>query len=147
MTDYFEEMNFQPIDDDRVAEHQLMLMVRFLRQSGYDDLSMQFNTDRLPPPTSQELIKNLKSRLVTVHDEKCPICLAPNENLNDEKFLTLPCDHDFHDECILPWLNRTNTCPLCRSEMKTDDEEYEEAKKRKQRKQENIEALHNSMFG
>jgi len=147
MTDYFEEMNFQPIDDDRVAEHQLMLMVRFLRQSGYDDLTMQFNTDRLPPPTSQELIKNLKSRLVTVHDEKCPICLAPNENLNDEKFLTLPCGHDFHDECILPWLNRTNTCPLCRSEMKTDDEEYEEAKKRKQRKQENIEALHNSMFG
>lgn len=152
MTDYFQEMNFQQIDDDQIEEHQLMLMVRYLRQSGYDELfNMQFNSERLPPPTSKELIKNLKSRLVTEHDEKCPICLAPNENLSDDdnakKFLTLPCGHDFHDECILPWLSRTNTCPMCRTEMKTDDEEYEEEKKKKQRKQENIEALHNSMFG
>lgn len=148
MTDYFQEMNFRPIDDDRVAENQLLLMIRFLHESGYDEyFNAQLNGERLPPPTSKELIKNLKSRLVTEHDEKCPICLAPNENLSDEKFLTLPCGHDFHDSCILPWLERTNTCPLCRSEMKTDDEEYEEQKKKKQRKQENIEALHNSMFG
>ncbi|KAG5672873.1 hypothetical protein PVAND_002961 [Polypedilum vanderplanki] len=150
MTDYFTEMNFEPIDENQVEAHQLMLMVRYLRQSGYDELfDTQFNTERLPPPASKELIKNLKSRSVTVHDEKCSICLAPNENLTgNEKFLTLPqCNHDFHAECILPWLERTNTCPLCRTEMKTDDSEYEEQKKRKQRKQENVEAIHNSMFG
>lgn len=149
MTDYFQEMSFEPVDESRVEEHQFMLMVRYLRQSGYDEFfSTQFDGERLPPPTSKELIKNLKSRLVTIHDEKCSVCLAPNENLNgNEKFLTLPCKHDFHDECILPWLARTNSCPLCRSEMKTDDAEYEEQKKKKQRKQENIEVLHNSMFG
>jgi E3 ubiquitin-protein ligase DOA10 len=91
---------------------------------------------------------NLPSRRVTENDEKCSVCLAPNDDLDgSEIYLTLPCKHDFHKECILPWLDRTNSCPLCRTEMKTDDVEYEEKKKSKQRKEENLEALHNSMFG
>jgi E3 ubiquitin-protein ligase RNF181 len=149
MSDYFQEMNFEHVEDDQIEAHQLMLMVRYLRQSGYDELlnMQEFNSERLPPPASKNLVANLKSRLVTEHDEKCPICLAPNENLDGEKFLTLPCSHEFHDGCILPWLDRTNSCPLCRAEMKTDDQAYEEQKRKKQRKQENIEALHNSMFG
>lgn len=149
MSDYFQEMNFEQIDDDRVAEHQLMLMARYILESGYDELlNIHPELERLPPPASKELVKNLKSRIVTVHDEKCPICLAPNENLEGtEKFLTLPCSHSFHDQCIVPWLEKTNSCPLCRAELKTDDAEYEERKKSKQRKHENLETLHSSMFG
>lgn len=149
MSDYFQEMNFEQIEDDRREEHQYMLMVRFLLESGYDELvNMHPDSERLPPAASKELVQNLKSRLVNEHDEKCPICLAPNENLTgNEKFLKLPCEHEFHDQCILPWLQKTNSCPLCRAELKTDDKEYEERKKSKQRKQENLETIHNSMFG
>lgn len=148
MSDYFQEMNFSPIDSDRVEEHQLMLMARFLHESGFEELlNLHPESDRLPPPASKEFVKNLKSRLVTEHDEKCPICLAPNENLTTEKFLTLPCAHEFHDQCILPWLEKTNSCPLCRAEMMTDDAAYEERKKAKQRKQENLDSIHSSMFG
>ena len=27
---------------------------------------------------------------------------------------TLPCAHQFHDACILSWLQRNTTCPLCK---------------------------------
>lgn len=151
MTDYFDELNCQPIDEENTGAHQLMLMVRYLQQSGFDELlNMELSPEGLPPPASKELVKNLKSRLVTSDDEKCAICLVPNENLDGQKFLKLPCNHEFHDTCIMPWLEKTNSCPMCRQEMKTDDPDYEESKRRKQRQQvreEEIEMLHNSMFG
>ena len=36
----------------------------------------------------------------------------------------------YHKECVLPWLEKSNTCPTCRFEMPTDDLEYEDKKKR-----------------
>lgn len=150
MTDYFEELNCHPVDVENTGEHQLMLMARFLQQSGFGELLGMGNDEQLPPPASKEVVKNLKSRLVTSNDEKCAICLLPNENLDGQTYLNLPCNHEFHDTCILPWLEKTNSCPMCRQEMKTDDPDYEEMKRRKQRerqREEDIDSLHNSMYG
>lgn len=44
---------------------------------------------------------------------------------------------------------QTSTCPLCRSDLPTDDETYEEYKvhkKREKEREEEINNLHNSMF-
>lgn len=42
-------------------------------------------------------------------EENCSICLEPYGCTN---ITTLPCNHTFHQECILKL--RINLCPLCR---------------------------------
>ena len=54
----------------------------------------------------------------TVGDE-CTICISPFEN--GEVLSCLPCDHRFHEECIVPWLDRSSTCPLCKREASHQD--------------------------
>ncbi|EDS42035.1 HSPC238 [Culex quinquefasciatus] len=149
MADYFDELGCEPIAPEQAQNHQLLLMVRFLQQNGFfaDDL----NTDQLPPPASKALVAALPERQVAADDERCAICIKPNDPDGDnEAFLVLPCGHDFHKSCIVPWLEKTNSCPLCRHEMKTDDEGYEEQKKfreRAARREQELEELHNSMYG
>ena len=47
--------------------------------------------------------------------EDCSICLkVPKEKDIINK---LPCKHIFHKECIVEWLSKINTCPLCRSQF------------------------------
>jgi hypothetical protein len=53
----------------------------------------------------------------------CGVCLEPYKQRED--ILQLPCCHYFHTSCIMPWLKVTNSCPLCRFELRTDDESYE----------------------
>ncbi|KAJ5924223.1 hypothetical protein N7466_008410 [Penicillium verhagenii] len=46
---------------------------------------------------------------------ECAICLGPPE-LGD-KIVVLECEHLFHRICIIDWLDRHPTCPLCRQRV------------------------------
>mmetsp|Transcript_28281 Transcript_28281/g.77626 ORF Transcript_28281/g.77626 Transcript_28281/m.77626 type:complete len:515 (+) Transcript_28281:211-1755(+) len=52
-------------------------------------------------------------------DSQCPICLDDmDESLPMESTLKLPCGHDFHTDCIVPWLTeRQSKCPLCKFDV------------------------------
>ncbi|KAF5180720.1 hypothetical protein FRX31_029688 [Thalictrum thalictroides] len=45
----------------------------------------------------------------------CSICLC--EFCSGVKIVHMPCKHLFHEECIIRWLNKASTCPLCRHKL------------------------------
>jgi hypothetical protein len=46
----------------------------------------------------------------------CAICLDEFED--KEKVRVLPCRHEFHEKCLVPWLTeRHSSCPLCKFDV------------------------------
>ncbi len=60
-------------------------------------------------------IDNLQTLIITnnIIDDVCSICLE--EFKYDEELKKLKCDHIFHKDCLEPWLNNNNKCPICRA--------------------------------
>ncbi|OIW14518.1 hypothetical protein TanjilG_04951 [Lupinus angustifolius] len=62
-----------------------------------------------------------KERLISREDAVCCICLA--KYVDDDELRELPCIHVFHVECIDKWLKINASCPLCKSEVGTSNEQ------------------------
>jgi len=52
----------------------------------------------------------------------CAICL--NE-LKDETTFKLECGHELHSTCLVNWFRRNPSCPVCRANPDSDDDEIE----------------------
>lgn len=84
---------------------------------------------RAAPPASTKAIRQLPTVSVTPEDlvdennRECCICFEEHQ-LHD-KVMRLPCAHIYHPKCIMEWLNRHCTCPVCRYELPTDNVVYE----------------------
>ena len=101
------------------------------------------------PPAAKKAIENLKK--YKINEEKikefgfensCAVC--KDEFNIGEECLSMPCNHNFHKDCIIPWLNERNSCPICRYELPTDDKDFEEMKKRKLKNENNINGINNN---
>ena len=88
------------------------------------------------PPASQNAVDKLKR--CNINEQKlkefgfensCPVC--KDEFVINEECLLMPCEHHFHKNCLIPWLKERNSCPVCRFELPTDDEDFERRKKEK----------------
>ena len=45
--------------------------------------------------------------------EECSICFQKFDNDNYQ----MPCNHNFHQKCILDWFDKKKNCPLCRQQF------------------------------
>ncbi|KAJ5811208.1 hypothetical protein N7447_010724 [Penicillium robsamsonii] len=65
-----------------------------------------------PTPTAPEA----KTEMPDAGNFSCPICT--DDFIKGQDLRVLPCNHQFHMECIDPWLmNVSGTCPLCRIDL------------------------------
>lgn len=50
--------------------------------------------------------------LTPVIGQECPICYCPI--MTDDEASVTPCNHAFHTECLVRWMEEKLICPLCR---------------------------------
>jgi len=65
----------------------------------------------LPNGLSSEITNKIKTSNELLEDN-CSICL----NKENKEIMILPCNHNFHSECLRQWLKSNNKCPICRSD-------------------------------
>ncbi|KAF8398693.1 hypothetical protein HHK36_014550 [Tetracentron sinense] len=80
------------------------------------------------PPASKSAVEGLPNIKVTAEllasdSSQCAVCKDTFEL--DAEVKQMPCKHIYHPDCILPWLDLHNSCPVCRYELPTDDPDYE----------------------
>jgi E3 ubiquitin-protein ligase RNF115/126 len=46
-----------------------------------------------------------------------------NDYHEEDELRQLPCNHDFHMQCIDTWLTLHNSCPCCRKEININKQE------------------------
>lgn len=106
------------------------------------DTSLNASMDETPAPKrpiQAACLRNLSTLHLTESDlqarkkldprdprSHCAICREPFCTVYPVKIL--PCRHEFHDSCIVPWLQGNSSCPICRFRLPeaTEGEEAEE---------------------
>ncbi|KAI3982858.1 hypothetical protein MKX01_010341 [Papaver californicum] len=81
------------------------------------------------PPAAKTAIEklpdvNITEEILSSDSSQCAVCKDEFELGSVTK--QMPCKHIYHPDCILPWLELHNSCPVCRYELPTDDPDYEQ---------------------
>ena len=72
---------------------------------------------------TEEEIKNLKYDKYIKNkylEDKCIICQYNFIEL--ESIVGLPCKHCFHFNCLKPWIDKQHYCPLCKTNIRKEDQ-------------------------
>jgi hypothetical protein len=66
-------------------------------------------------PPEQECHRNKRHELTPqeISGYKCSIC----QDTETDEIVSTKCNHSFHSECLLAWLDKHNHCPLCRMQL------------------------------
>ena len=96
----------------------LMLYTSFCwrrnRTTRDTDLHVSINNQDI---INNRLINKIKKNIISVSDidenSSCSICLE--EFNSTTEILFLDCKHIYHSPCILEWITKDPSCPLCRN--------------------------------
>ncbi len=100
------------------------------QQQQQQQQQQQEDENRANPPASVKAIRQLPTVIVKPEDlvdennRECCICFE--EHKIGDRVTRLPCAHIYHPKCVIQWLGaHSNTCPVCRYELQTDDQAFE----------------------
>ncbi|XP_052107452.1 E3 ubiquitin-protein ligase RDUF2-like [Arachis duranensis] len=114
-------------------------MSEFLLGTGFDRVLEQFSHferherhlhhhNQQPPPASKSAVEGLPEVEITENnlatEPHCAVCKEAFEIGTKAK--EMPCKHIYHSDCILPWLALRNSCPVCRHELPTEQNNNED---------------------
>lgn len=71
------------------------------------------------PPARKEDVESLAIVKIQEPSLQCSVCLDDFEVGVEAK--QMPCKHNFHADCLLPWLELHSSCPVCRYQLPTDE--------------------------
>ncbi|XP_047946731.1 RING-H2 finger protein ATL17-like isoform X2 [Salvia hispanica] len=69
-------------------------------------------------PAPRSSIESLEEFTITTDSDAsmlCPVCKDPFAV--DSVAKVMPCKHTYHSDCIVPWLEINNSCPVCRHKL------------------------------
>ncbi|ESQ42797.1 hypothetical protein EUTSA_v10013831mg [Eutrema salsugineum] len=77
------------------------------------------------PPARKEAVEALPTVKI-MEPLQCSVCLDDFEKGTEAK--EMPCKHKFHVPCIVPWLELHSSCPVCRFELPSANDDDDEVK-------------------
>jgi hypothetical protein len=83
-----------------------------------DDEEVKRTTDS---EAASQWVQQNKQHLTT--SKTCAICLEDDDTQEDQETketelrVCLPCEHVFHENCLMEWVKVRASCPLCRSQI------------------------------
>ncbi|CAD2083693.1 RING zinc finger protein, putative [Plasmodium vinckei brucechwatti] len=79
-----------------------------------DDHTKSTNED-VPPDNNENISKIDKQS--NENEDMCSICMM--DYMGNDNIMIMPCDkrHFFHSNCLSKWLNKSQVCPICRTNI------------------------------
>jgi len=86
-----------------------------------------------PVPAPEDVINKLDKCILEqgspLLEKDCAVCKEQfkleTEDPDEQRVVTLPCKHPFHEPCIIPWLKSSGTCPVCRFALVPQPDHHE----------------------
>ncbi|KAI9591202.1 hypothetical protein BDF19DRAFT_455962 [Syncephalis fuscata] len=89
------------------------IVTNIMNQMGTNPHAQTGVTDEVIDQLPVNIIKDVSNYTDGMPD--CAVC--KDEFACGDEARQLPCRHQYHDDCIRPWLKQSSTCPVCRADM------------------------------
>lgn len=86
---------------------------------SFNNISINNRNNHADTKIVENLITNEIKDINKFSIKDCRICLQ--EFKNGDRYIILPCIHFFHANCVKTWMEKNNTCPICKFLLKVNN--------------------------
>ena len=120
----FNPNSFMENFNQNFASDDLFEMIRRMseqeaQQRQRSKRAKQSAVEKLPVVQIEE--KHCKKLPGKLEPPCCTVCMEYIEIKTKGMFM--PCGHIYHPDCLKPWLEKNNTCPVCRFDLPLEEPE------------------------